>query len=125
MDYFTQSEKTCQCGCGLNLIDKADNMDFLRALNTARALYGKEMNAISMTRCPAHNQEIRGAKHSAHMDGRAADINCHGTEERAKMVHALEQTGFRRFELKRTNIHCDMKKGAPDMLTYLTDEGMI
>jgi len=124
-DYFTQSEKTCQCGCGLNLVDKADNMDFLRALNTARELYGKEMNAISMTRCPAHNKEIGGAPLSAHLDGRGADIQCFGTQERLRMVWALAKAGFRRFELKRGNVHCDMKRNAPDMLTFLTDEGMV
>lgn len=122
MDYFTDEEKSCP-DCGLNLVDR--NPDFLQALNTARELYGKPMNAESMTRCEKHNREIGGAPHSAHMDGRAADIECHGTRDRALLVFALFAAGFRRLELKRGNVHCDMKRDAPDMLTYLTDEGML
>ena len=124
MDYFQTYEKECPC-CGLNLVDKAENMDFLRALNTGRELFGGPMNAVSMTRCPKHNREVGGAEHSAHPDGRAADIECHGTEEREHMVRALSHAGFRRFELKKNNIHVDMKIGAPDMLTFKTEEGLV
>lgn len=114
MDHFTEEEKTCNCGCGLNLVDR--NPEFLRALNTARDLYGAPMNATSMTRCEKHNREIGGAPHSAHLDGRAADIRCSNNEDRINMVKCLIAAGFRRIELSPVHIHVDMKQGARDML---------
>jgi uncharacterized protein YcbK (DUF882 family) len=123
IDHFTLEEKTCHCGCGLNLVDQ--NPDFLAALNTAREIYGKEMNAESMTRCVRHNLEIGGAPHSAHLEGRAVDIRCPNKTERMEMVMALLTAGFRRFELKETDVHADMKRDAIVMLAIKTDKGIV
>ncbi|MDD5353036.1 MAG: D-Ala-D-Ala carboxypeptidase family metallohydrolase [Candidatus Omnitrophica bacterium] len=123
IDHFTIEEKTCHCGCGLNKVD--ENPDFLRALNTARELYGKPMDAESMTRCVKHNKKVGGAPYSAHLDGRAIDIRCADKFERIKMQMALLTAGFRRFEIKPTNLHADMKVGAPDMLAIKTEKGIV
>jgi len=123
VDYFTQEEKTCHCGCGLNRVD--DNPDFLFKLNRARELYGRPMEAESMTRCPAHNAAVGGTPGSAHEDGRAADIKCIGTRDRARMVKALMDAGFTRIELKERDVHADMKVGAPDMLAIKIKGGGI
>ncbi len=115
IDHFTLEEKTCPCGCELNLVDL--NQDFLQKLNSARELYGKPMNATSMTRCPAHNKAVGGQPNSAHLDGRAADISCNNMRVRKDMVFAFIMAGFTRIELSPTHIHVDMKVGANDMLS--------
>ena len=113
-DHFTLEEKTCPCGCGLNLVDL--NRDFLIALNTSRDLYGAAMNATSMTRCPKHNAEIGGQPNSVHLQGRAADISCIDGRERKKMLFAFISAGFKRFELSPVHIHADMGVGNPDVV---------
>ena len=119
--HFFIEEKECPC-CGLNLVDM--NPDFLSALNSAREMYGASMNATSMTRCLAHNKSIGGAEHSAHLDGRAADISCRDMATRKKMVFAFIMAGFTRIELSPVHIHVDMKAGANDMIA-LYIEGKI
>jgi uncharacterized protein YcbK (DUF882 family) len=122
MDFFTEEEKRCPC-CGLNLVDR--NNDFLRALNSARDLYGRPMEATSMTRCPEHNAAVGGARGSAHMDGRAADIRCSDPEDRVNMVKCFLAAGFRRIEISGVHIHVDMKKGARDVLLLKTERGLV
>ena len=121
-DYFTNQEKECVC-CGLNKVD--DNPDFLDALNHARELYGKPMNAESMTRCEKHNKEIGGAPKSAHLDGRAIDIQCDNMVERAEMLWALYEAGFRRFEIKEHDLHADLKLNAPQIVAIKTNHGIV
>lgn len=121
-DYFSLKEKSCHCGCGLNLVDQ--NQDFLLALNTARALYGKPMIAESMTRCVRHNLEVGGTPGSAHQMGRAIDIKCTNPRDRFEMIMALISAGFRRFEIKPTDVHADMKQGAPNVLIIKTEGGL-
>jgi len=123
MDHFRNSEKECKCGCGLNLIER--NPDFLRALNSARDLYGSEMNATSMTRCVKHNTEIGGASHSAHLDGRAADIACTSMKDRMNMIRAFIACGFHRIEVSPVHVHVDMKYGATDAFMIRTESGIV
>lgn len=122
MDYFTEKEKQCPC-CGLNLVDR--NHDFLRALNTSRDLYGRVMEATSMTRCEQHNAEIGGAPRSAHLEGRAVDIRCTDPEDRINMVKCMIAAGFRRIECSGVHVHADMKKGARDVLLIKTERGLV
>jgi uncharacterized protein YcbK (DUF882 family) len=123
MNHFASEEQTCGCGCGLNLIER--NPDFLRALNSARELYGDEMNATSMTRCPEHNAAVGGAPHSAHLDGRAADISCTGLKNRMDMIRAFIACGFHRIEVSPVHIHVDMKKGAHDAFMLKIGETIV
>ena len=111
MDYFTEEEKQCPC-CGLNLVDR--NPKFLQMLNTARDLYGKPMNATSMTRCSSHNRAVWGAPHSEHLLGVAADIACAESDEREAMIHAFYMAGFRRFEISAAHIHVDLSATKPN-----------
>lgn len=121
-DHFSLAEKSCPC-CGLNLVD--ENQDFLKALNSARELYGREMNATSMTRCEKHNKEVGGSPKSAHLDGRAADIACISMKDRMDMVRAFIVAGFHRIEISPVHIHVDMKIGARDALMLKTERGIV
>ncbi len=122
-EYFLRSERECHCGCGLDLTER--NPDFMRALNSARELYGESMKATSMTRCPAHNAAIGGSKRSAHLDGRAADIACTNTKDRMDMIRCFVSTGFHRIEVSPIHIHIDMKVGATDAFMLKTAGGIV
>ncbi len=121
-DYFSLGERKCPC-CGLDKTE--DNPDFLKALNSARELYGKTMNATSMTRCAKHNAEIGGAPQSVHLVGRAADIACTNMGERMAMIRAFVACGFHRIEVSPVHIHVDMKEGARDAFMIKTSKGIV
>ncbi len=46
-----------------------------KVLSPARERYGKPIYINSGYRCPELNQRVGGAKHSYHLQGRAADLN--------------------------------------------------
>jgi hypothetical protein len=69
MNYFSIKERSCRCGCGLDLTP-----DFLILLNKIREEYGKPINLTCGARCPKHNAKVGGAKKSSHLEGRAVDI---------------------------------------------------
>lgn len=49
-------------------------------LERVRAMVGEPIIILSGYRCPALNKAIGGSKHSAHMDGLAADIRASGVQ---------------------------------------------
>jgi hypothetical protein len=124
-DWFSVEEKTCHCGCGLNLVDQ--NPDFLQALNSAREIYGKPMDANSMTRCARYNKAISTATKSGHLEGRAVDIACRDPRERLPMIMALLAAGFRRIEISAVHVHADMKRSEPnpECLLLKTEKGLV
>lgn len=125
IDYFTREEKTCHCGCGLNRVDEPDNADFLAACNRAREFYGAPIDASCMTRCEKHNQEVKGAKFSAHKDGRGIDVQCSNPTKRMRLVQAFIKAGFERIEVSGEHVHADMKRGAAPVLLIKTDRGIV
>jgi hypothetical protein len=66
---ITWRETVCKCGCGLNLTTKFHN-----AINDLREEYGKPIIVLSGARCAEHNAKVGGAKQSAHIEGRAVDV---------------------------------------------------
>jgi len=123
-DYFTLEEKTCHCGCGLNLVDAPENADFLAACNEAREIYGGPIDASSMTRCEKYNDAIGGTKLSAHKDGRALDTPCTNPTDRMMLVQAFMKAGFKRIEVSAVHVHADMKRDAPPVLLVKTERGI-
>lgn len=68
-NYFSASETSCKCGCGLDV--KPELRD---KLNQIREGYGKPISLNCGARCPAHNASVKGAPKSAHIEGLAADM---------------------------------------------------
>ena len=68
-NYFTPSETSCKCGCGLDIAPET------RAVaNKVRVAWGSPVVVTSGARCEAHNRAIGGAKRSAHLEGLALDL---------------------------------------------------
>lgn len=70
MNYFSDNELRCQCGCGTLKFDE----DFKEKLNAIREDFGHPMIVNSGYRCPNHPIEAAKDRLGAHTTGRAVDI---------------------------------------------------
>ena len=69
---FNESEFTCKCGCGFNIIDQ-------RIIDMAQVIrdeVGRPVRVNSGCRCEEHNKASKGVKGSNHTKGLAADLSC-------------------------------------------------
>lgn len=89
------------------------NESFLFHLDIAREAYGAPMRITSGYRTEAHNRKVGGVSKSSHLTGHAADIAAPTIHEKAKMLVALFDAGFRRFGIMRTAIHVDNDPSKP------------
>ncbi len=103
-DYFSESEfKACVPSCS-----KADmHPETLCKLNNARHIAGIPFVLNSAYRSPAHDKSKGRSGTGAHTLGRAVDIRCHTSENRAKVLTALIEAGFERIGIYPTFIHAD------------------
>jgi zinc D-Ala-D-Ala carboxypeptidase len=62
MNYFSDDELRCQCGCNELIFDPAVRT----ALNAVRMEYGKPMVVTSGYRCPNHPIEAKKSKPGEH-----------------------------------------------------------
>lgn len=83
------------------------NESFLFHLDIAREAYGAPMRITSGFRTEAHNRKVGGVSKSSHLTGHAADIAAPTAQDKAKILAALFDAGFRRFGIMRTAIHVD------------------
>lgn len=94
--------------CGLNTIDPA----MVGICDKVRAELGIPLVISSGSRCAAHNADVGGAPHSAHLTGpdgksHAVDIICNNDILRAKLHAAFARRGIQRFEVSNRHIHVD------------------
>ena len=66
---FKEQEFACKC-CGVI----KPNSELMAVLELVRLNFASPVTINSSYRCPKHNEEIEGAKHSKHLEGIAADI---------------------------------------------------
>ena len=115
---FKLKEFECKCGCDMplevyeNIIKLAGQLQFLRDYT------GRPITINSAYRCPNYNDNvIKGAKHSQHKLGKAADITIQSLkpaevyaliEELIDMGHML-QGGLGLYE-KKGFVHYDIRK---------------
>ncbi len=106
--HFKTSEFKCH-DCG-----EADvKPELLAALEKFRTAVGdKAIHITSGYRCPKHNTDVGGAKHSQHMSGIAADITVAGMTP-AEVFKAAEDSGlFTGIGLYDKHVHVDIRAGA-------------
>jgi uncharacterized protein YcbK (DUF882 family) len=104
---FTAKEFACPC-CGVRKVDGR----LLYKLELLRVKLGnKPIKITSGYRCPKHNKEVGGAKHSQHMNGTAADIEVEGyTPE--QVAKAAKEVGFayvQTYPGKTKHTHVDVR----------------
>lgn len=85
--HFARHELECQCGCGRAEMDSA----FMAKLDRLRELYGAPLRLTSAFRCPAHNMRVSSTGSTGpHTTGKAADVQCAGTQAHIILDIALE-----------------------------------
>tara|TARA_R110000744_G_scaffold363043_1_gene471228 strand:+ start:1880 stop:2269 length:390 start_codon:yes stop_codon:yes gene_type:complete len=113
LEYFKISEFDCNC-CGANSGKENMDIEFLEMLDCARSYAGIPFHISSGFRCKNKNQDLinkghAASKTSSHLIGRAADIVCTNSKNRALMVGSLLEAGFMRIGISGKNgfIHVD------------------
>lgn len=67
--HFSAKELSCKCGCGF-----LPTIELIVKLHDIREAYGKPIFLTSAARCSTYNRKIGGARLSAHVEGKAADL---------------------------------------------------
>lgn len=77
--HFREAEFACN-HCGELPADKRPPKQLLDWLETIRAEYNSPVIINSGYRCPTHNANVGGARHSRHLQGDAADFYIKGVD---------------------------------------------
>lgn len=91
MNYFSDDELRCQCGCSGLKFDPTVR----QALNAIRSKYGKPMVVTSGYRCPNHPIEAKKSHPGEHTTGMCVDIACHGFDAATLTKLAMDQGATR------------------------------
>ena len=105
MNYFTEKEINCRCGCGKTL-DK----DFLDKLNKARERADIPFVINSGARCEEYNKKVGGVKNSDHLYGCAVDIAYTNNRAFYRIVKSCIDEGIDRFVFYKGFVHCGLSK---------------
>ncbi len=117
MQYFTDDELKCKCGCGALVV--ADG--FETKLHNLRVSFGLPMIVTSCCRCPEHNKKEGGAmpthsfvgsyhltNHMVSNGTCAIDIKRQGYDYDAKLISIALATGWS-VGIAKTFIHLDRR----------------
>lgn len=105
---FDDSEFSCKCGCGFNIIDHR----LVNRLQVVRDIAGVPIKIHSGCRCQKHNDMVGGEKHSLHLLGLAADWSFGGDGLLKKLCERLINNwsgGFHYYE-SMNFVHTDIGK---------------
>ena len=103
--FFTFSEFTCKCGCGLCRMDR----NFIDKINALRESCNFPFIITSGFRCPDCNEKAGGAVNSGHLLGLAADILITDDLKRGMLIKNAIYLGFQRIGIAKNFIHLDLK----------------
>ena len=87
--FFEESEFACHC-CGVTKMDA----EFMRKIINLRLAFAGPIIVNSGYRCAEHNKAVGGNEHSAHLEGKAADIKVMG-ERAGKFMGLADYCGFK------------------------------
>lgn len=115
MKYFSDSETSCRCGCGMNI-----TRQLLIKLNEAREAAGVPFVITSGARCLAHNRNVGGTPNSSHTRGLAVDIACSSSQARYAILKGLFSAGFTRigYNQAKNFFHCDIDDSLPQNVFF-------
>tara|TARA_R100001530_G_C4316299_1_gene154465 strand:- start:819 stop:1178 length:360 start_codon:yes stop_codon:yes gene_type:complete len=112
--HFSAHEFACRCGCGKKVIDS----QFLQLLEDSREGTFVPFVITSGVRCMSHNKAVGGKEHSAHISGKAVDIECKDSMRRFNLLRALIRD-FDRIGIAKDFIHVDNDITKPKEVTWL------
>jgi len=114
--HFKKDEFACNCGCGLNIIDK----DFVKKLDLARSYARLPFSINSGCRCKKHNRskKVKGRVNSSHLYGLGVDIECLSSRDRSRILVSLLGAGFVRIGIYKNFIHVDNDLDKPQNVIW-------
>ena len=98
-EYFSENEMRCK-GTGELHMDE----EFMKKLIVLRKEFNQPMTITSGYRDGAYNEVIGGGKNSAHLEGKAVDVACHGTKA-YKLIQLAIKHGFTGIGIKQHGHH--------------------
>jgi uncharacterized protein YcbK (DUF882 family) len=113
--FFKESEFVCGCGCGKVHVDSF----LLFLLEKARKLLGRPIIITSGYRCPEHNAAVGGKSNSAHLTGKAVDIQCAFSSERYDLVRTFVGIGVVRIGIGADFVHIDCDTMLPQRCIWI------
>ena len=115
--YFTRAEFACKCGCGFDDIDP----QLVALLDQLRELYGSPIKIDSGCRCEARNKAVGGEPNSAHLRGKAADIETSNSGARYMVTSDAFKVGFKRIGQYKTStiVHVDIDSTLPQFVMWV------
>lgn len=90
-DVFKPHEFACR-GCPNNVVRM--DLHFMMALWMVRLRVGLPLTVTSGYRCPWHNQHVAKSRHSAHVVGKAADVQCADPHALVSAAFAMGMNGI-------------------------------
>lgn len=117
MNYFTEDEFDCKCGCGLGYAQM--NLGTVIRLKRARYIAGVPFILTSAIRCDAHNEAEGGKQDSSHPKGFGVDIKADTSVSRWHILLGLVKAGFTRIGISKTFIHADDDPDKPNEVVWL------
>lgn len=84
------------------------DLGLVQMLDKAREFAGIPFIITSGLRTIKKNAEVGGAPNSAHLSGKAVDLQCRNSRERFLITQALLYTGFTRIGNEKDHIHADI-----------------
>lgn len=105
MNYFSDNELRCKCGCG-KLVHEPKA---LAKLNALRQLAGRPLILTSAYRCENHPNEVSKSKPGTHNQGIAFDIKTTPAEQ-VELIPLALSLGFKGFGLAKTFLHVDCRE---------------
>ena len=94
------------------------SLPFIFKLQEARTIADIPFVITSGYRTKQHNKKVGGVLNSAHMVGKAADIACHTSINRFRIVAALLEVKFTRIGIYPTYIHVDDDETKPSEVIF-------
>lgn len=112
MNYFSDDELRCQCGCDELVFDE----DFRDTLNQIRVAFGKPMFISSGYRCPSHLIEAKKPMPGTHSFGVAVDVAV-SYEDAYQLIAIAMAHGIKRIGVNQKGhgrfIHLDVSESHP------------
>ena len=100
--------------------DSGKNMqeNFMDKLYQARMYASVPFKIGSGYRTKIRNKKVGGVDKSSHLKGCACDINVRNSKQRYAILKGLILSGFKRFGIAKTFIHCDTDKNKIQNVTW-------
>jgi zinc D-Ala-D-Ala carboxypeptidase len=115
VNYFTEDEFKCNCGCGLDATKETKEL-----AGDMRSIAGIPFVITSGARCLSYNRKIGSSDNSAHVTGEAFDVKYSSGQDAYKIERAAYLSNVKRIGRNRVSkfFHIDVSKTLPQNVSF-------